>query len=164
MSDRFIEMLLRLAPRERMLLALMVVVLLAGAGIGWLLPLQERRAVAERELQEARALTAWVQARADQAQGLPQVGETRATDPIGTSGIEQGLIIAGLRDRVRGLSNSAGGSIELRLENVRFERMMQWVSASEGSWGYEIESLRIEKTGVPGLVIADFRLTPGTDG
>ena len=57
MTGRMVERLLRLTGRERLLLGVMALVLLLGAGVGLLWPLAERRAASAAALEEAGAGT-----------------------------------------------------------------------------------------------------------
>lgn len=161
MSARLIDLLLRLAPRERWLLALLVVVALPVAvGIGWLLPLAERRAAAEAALQEARAVTGWVSARAADQALLAPVQRSGPTDPIGLSGLEQSLISARLRPLLSELANRTGGGVALRFDKVPFGDLVRWLSASDPGWGYDIADFRILRSDDPGVVSAELRLIP----
>lgn len=161
MSARLIDLLLRLSPRERGLLAVAVLVVLPLAVVlGVLLPLGESRASAQRQLAEAQALQVWVQDRvAEQAQYTAAPAATPAA-PIGSSGIEQGLIAAKLRRSVTELGAQAGGVVELRFDEVDFIRLANWMSAAHPDWGYDIESFRFEAGEEPGKVSARLVLKP----
>ena len=165
MADRMIDLLLRLSPRERILLAMMGAVLLPGAlwlGVGE--PLLARHAAALEARREAEALGLWLVDRAaEQAQiaattpGAPAPG---GADPIGISGLEQSLVAAGLRPQVSELSAQSGGGVRLRFDAVQFTRLANWLSASDPGWGYDIAALRLERTDAPGAVAADLTLAP----
>ena len=83
MTGRMVERLLRLTGRERLLLGVMALVLLLGAGVGLLWPLAERRAASAAALEEARALSAWVAARAEDARVLRSAAGPGPAEPIG---------------------------------------------------------------------------------
>lgn len=155
-----IDLLLRLAPRERVLIAIAVLVVLPlTLGLGVLLPLAERRATAEQALTEAAALDLWVRERVVEQAALPRPTD-RAGAPVGTAGIEQGLIAGGLRSDVSTLATGADGRIEMIFDAVDFLRLGAWLGAQAPQWGYEIQSFRIEATDTPGIVTARLSLAP----
>ncbi|WP_299297314.1 type II secretion system protein GspM [uncultured Tateyamaria sp.] len=159
MSARLIDLLSRLAPRERLLLAIMLgVALPAGLIFGLLLPLHDTRNAALDDRSDALALNLWVQARVVELQGLPQPEETIVTAPIGTSGIEQALIERGLRDAVSQLSADSQGVVTLRFDEVRFGRLADWLSEAHPRWGYDIAALRLDAADTEGSVAAALTL------
>ncbi|KMK64009.1 type II secretion system protein GspM [Puniceibacterium sp. IMCC21224] len=161
MSARLIDLLLKLAPRERWLLALLVLVALPAAlGFGWLLPLSERRAAVEVALQEARAVTGWVSARAADQALLAPAQSSGPSEPIGLSGLEQSLISARLRPLLSELANGSDGGIALRFDAVPFGDLVRWLSASDPGWGYDIVDFRLLRSDDPGIVSAELRLVP----
>ena len=161
MSARLIDLLVKLAPRERVLLGLLVLVVLPGAlWVAVLEPLAARRAQAGAELAEARALHDWVQARSTEMAALGQADNTGPRAPVGLSALEQSLMAARLREAVTGLANGTDGGIELRFDAVEFGVFMAWLSAQDPGWGYDIASFRIGQTEEPGLVSAELRLRP----
>lgn len=156
-----IGLLLRRSPRERGLLALLFGLALPAALVfGLLLPLAERRAAAAAALQQDRALHAWVTARVAEKRALQAGGQTGPRTPVGLSGLEQSLIAANLRAAVRTLANRPGGGVELGFDAVPFAALIDWLSASDPGWGYDIAELRLLRGAEPGLVAADLRLEP----
>jgi type II secretory pathway component PulM len=161
MTARLIDMLLRLAPRERILLGLLVLVILpTGLWFGVLEPLAARRMQAQTALTEARALQDWVQGRSQVMAALGQAENTGPRPPIGLSALESSLIAAGLREAISGLANGAEDEIELRFDVVEFSVLMDWLSAQDPVWGYDIAAFRLAETEEPGLVAAQVRLRP----
>lgn len=163
MSDRLIDFLLRLAPRERWLIgSLVFIVLPVALVLGWLLPLSEERRAAEDMLAEARALDEWVLARQDEMIGLarPQADVAGTAAPSGASALEQSLIARNLRARLSALETRDEGEIVLRFDAVNFVDLMRWVDAEDPGWGYRIASLRIERTEQPAMVEARLTLLP----
>lgn len=166
MTARLIEALLRLAPRERLLLGVLLVVIMPlGIVFGVLLPLSDQRKAAMTELQEVRALSAWVAARQAEVQALapPDDPAGIALGPrpaIGLSALEKSLVSAFLRDPVTSLANRSDGGIELRFDAVPFQDFMAWLSSQDPDWGYDIVGLRIGKSDDPGIVSVDMRLKP----
>ena len=161
MSRRLIDVLLRLSRRERWLLGIVVFALLPVAVIlGGLVPLQERRAAAEQAQAEARALQDWVGARVGEKQALARNMTAAPGEPIGSSGLEQGLIAARLRNAISALEATGAGGIELRFDEVDFLRVAHWLTSSHPGWGYQITGLRIEALETPGMVATWLSLTP----
>ena len=161
MRARLIDALVRLAPRERILLGILCLAILPGAlWIAVLEPLAARRAEAAAALSEARALHVWVQARGAEMAALEQADNAGPRAAVGLSGLEQSLISGGLRDAVAGLANAGDGAIELRFEAVDFTALMAWLSAQDPGWGYDITAFRIAQTEAPGRVAAELRLRP----
>lgn len=164
MTERFLDMLLRLSTRERRLLVLLVFVITPVAvWFAVLEPLEQSRRSAERDLLEARALTAWVAERAGEKTRLSRSEDSGPRPPIGSSALEQSLISAELRDQVSALSNRAGGVIDLRFDTVPFVEFGQWLSQSDPGWGYDITNMRLERTDTPGIISADLILSPQTN-
>ena len=156
-----IDLLLRLAPRERILLGFLVLAVLPTAlWFAVLSPLAERRVEAGTALREARALNAWVTARADEMTALGAAGDTGPRAPVGLSALEQSLISADLRRAVAGLANRTEGGIDLRFEAVEFAALMAWLSAQDPGWGYDIVTFRVSQGAEAGVVAAELGLVP----
>lgn len=163
MSDRLIDLLLRLAPRERMLLGLLAgLVLPVALALGWLWPLHEERQAAQGQLREARALDAWVLDRRDEIAQIAQPVETGGEIPsaVGASALEQSLIARNLRDKLRALETRDEGEIDLRFDAVKFTELMRWIDAEDPDWGYNIAVLSLERTERDALVGARLTLVP----
>jgi type II secretory pathway component PulM len=149
------------SPRERVLIALLAGLALPAALIlGVLMPLSERRAGAERALDEARMLNSWVAGRAAEAAALAPVteGEKQAFDPIGLSAMEQGLKKARLWPYVSRLEARSQGGVALDFEEVEFVDLMNWLEAVSPRWGYDFDTLRIEPRQQPAMVKASLVL------
>lgn len=161
MTMRLIDWLLTLASRERWLLAALVVgVLPVALVLGLLMPLDTARRQAVDRLDEAHALNRWVQARqADMAafRALPDVG---VPSPVGAGALEASLAEAGLRDSLTTLEASNSGEIVLRFDSVGFTDLMAWIDGQFGGWGYDIATLRIDRTERPARVAARLVLQP----
>ncbi|MBY6113186.1 type II secretion system protein M [Mameliella alba] len=160
MTGGIVEQLLRLTARERGLLLVMALVLICGAGVGLLWPLSERRAGAEAALIEARALEAWVTARAGDAQMLRNASGPGPVAPIGLAAVQRSLAGAGLADRVATLSARQGEGIEMRFEGVSFDRLIAWLTQIEPVWGYRFAAFRIDRGAEEGLVDARIEVVP----
>lgn len=162
MSERLIDFLVRLAPRERGLLGLLVLVILPAAlALGWLWPLAEEHRAAQASLAEARALDAWVMARQVEKAGLDLPSDTQDLPPaIGASALEQSLISRKLRASLSGLETRDGGEITLRFDTVNFVELMRWMDAEDPAWGYRIAALRLDRTERSAIVEARLTLVP----
>lgn len=161
MSNRFIDLLMHLASRERWLIAgLFGVVVPLGLFFAVLLPLQEEKSTQVANRTEAIALNLWVQERVRENALIAQVTKTDEREAIGPSGVEQSLITAGLRDAITELSGSAEGTIDLQFDAVRFTRLMGWLSQIDPVWGYDIAQFRFESRLASGYVTARLTLTP----
>ena len=79
---------------------------------------------------------------------------------MGTSGIEQSQIDAGLRGDISDLVQDRAGQINLRFDNVRFTQLMTWLSETEPGWGYDVMQFRIEAAPEPANVSAVLTLEP----
>lgn len=159
MMTRMTDLLLRRSPRERRLLALLVLVL--GGALLWLWlvsPLLVGRAAQLQQLAQAQALQLWVAERAADQQQLAQAQQP--SPPIGISGLEQGLVGAQLRQQLTRLSGAGDGAIELAFEAVEFTALARWLSQMDPGWGYDIVSLRLQRHRDPGLISAELVLAP----
>lgn len=160
-----IDWLMARAPRERLLLAVSVLLALPLAlGFGWLLPLHEARQEAEAALEEARALNLWVRERQGEIMVLAAVapdGPDGRGGPVGASALEQSLRTARLRDWLSALETGGEGGIELSFDTVEFAPLMAWIETQEtAGWGYRIDALRLERTERPAMVSARLVLAP----
>lgn len=174
MKTGLLDMLVSLAPRERLLLGFLVGLIAPLALVfALLLPLQAARQQAAADLEQAVALQAWVAARVSEMAALPKPGRAVANTaadvpPIGASALEQSLIAVQLRRHLSAVtSQDAGqntGQITLRFDAVPFQDVMDWISAQEKSWGYGIHTLRIQRTQVQGLVAVTLILDPNQAG
>lgn len=165
MMDRLIDALGRLSGRERWLLALLGAAVLPLALWGlWLVPLAERRVAAETQLVEARALQSWVAARAAEKALIQTVAGPETHPPIGASGLEQSLIRADLRGDLSSLSDLGDGRLELSFDDVAFDTLILWLSATAPRWGYMFNSFRFDALeDTPGRVAVSLQLRPEGD-
>ena len=162
MTDRLIDALGRLSGRERWLLVLLIAVVVPLALWGlWLMPLAERRSAAEAQLAEARALQSWVATRAAEKALIQTAARPEKHPPIGASGLEQSLISANLREDLSSLSDLGDGRLELHFDDVAFDALILWLSATEPRWGYAFSSFRFDALAeAPGRVAVSLQLRP----
>ena len=165
MTERLIALLLGFSPRERWLLAaLFGLALPVAVGFLWVAPLLDTRQAASRDLSAAQNLRLWVDARAVENAALLRATAAQTDDPvqnqppIGISGIEESLKMAGLREAVTRLANRDGDAIELRFDMVDFAQLTDWLMQAQPTWGYELRAFRFERGQRPGLVAAEFLL------
>jgi len=167
MGERLARFLLARSVRERWLLALCGGAALPLAIVfGVLIPLEEARKAAADEVAQARTTTQWVvgqvvDARVLGLQRLPPGQELETgVEPIGSSGLEETLIDAGLRPAVEELGRNESGVVTIRFDAVRFIHLAAWMTTSDPGWGYDVTRLEITKTELSGLVTAALTLSP----
>jgi type II secretory pathway component PulM len=162
--DRLAALLMERSRRERLLLAVLVLVALPlGLWQGVAMPLIERQGQARAALANTRATELWVAERAVEHARLRRAAGADAgggTAPVGMSGLEAALRTAGLRDAVTELANTAEGGITLRFDVVRFSRLAAWLSDQSGQWGYDLDGFTFERGAREDVVAADLRLVP----
>ena len=156
-----IEFLLNRSPSERRLLGvLFLLVLPLALVVGVLLPLRDAQDGARTVETQTQALHIWVAQRVVEMNGLAPVNDVPDAAPIGSSGIEERLIAAGLRPFISDLGVRDEGVIELRFDVVTFTQLANWLSDNANDWGYALSSFRFETLDAPGKVSASLILTP----
>jgi type II secretory pathway component PulM len=162
MSNRLIEFLLTRPSRERVLMGVLFFVIVPLAVVfGILLPLRDQQNAAVQAQSQAQALHQWVIARTREAGQIPkETSQVQSNTAIGSRGIEQSLITANLRPAVSSIGVRDGGIVELQFEVVTFNRLANWLSANETTWGYDIAAFRFEAIDESGKVSASLTLTP----
>lgn len=162
MSDRVLNFLLTLTRRERVLLALLLgLVVPVSVAFMVVLPLQDRRQAAEQAQLEALALQRWVSDQSAEMAVLARAAPRQTIGaPIGSGGIEQGLIAAQLRRSVTVLDANGEDGVELQFDRVDFLKLAAWLRSAHPEWGYEIVAFRLEDTEEPGVVSTWLDLRP----
>ncbi|WP_375257061.1 type II secretion system protein GspM [Citreimonas sp.] len=156
-----IDALARRNPRERRLLAVLLMLVLPLALVaGVLLPLHERRVETAARLEQSVALAGWVEARAAEFRALSQLETAAPRAPVGSAAIERSLIAARLRESVTTLGADGDGAVDLGFGSVDFTRLAAWLSGVHPGWGYRFEMLRLDATETSGMVAARIRLVP----
>lgn len=152
---RLVDWLLGRAPRERMLLGLLVLVILPAALVfGWLLPLEARRGATETGLAEAQALNVWVRDRQGEMAGLARVDPVEVHEAVGASALEQSLEAVRLRGALTALETDGDGGVVLRFDAVGFGELMAWIDGQAPGWGYDITAFRMERGEREGFISA----------
>jgi type II secretory pathway component PulM len=162
MIERLVSIVASRNARERGLLAgLFVFVLPAAAVFLLVLPSMESVENAKKAVLDARYENAWVAQQNSEFGGFAAQGPSRdVVDPLGLAGLEELLRNAGLHQSVGRMSNRDAGAIEITFEQVEFAQLARWVSANQSSWGYDIQTFRIDAHIRAGFVDAEFHLEP----
>jgi type II secretory pathway component PulM len=58
------------------------------------------------------------------------------------------------------MANRDAGAVEITFEQVEFAQLARWISINQGSWGYDIQTYRIDEHIREGFVDAEFFLEP----
>jgi type II secretory pathway component PulM len=162
MIERFVSLVASRNARERGLLAgLCVFVLPVAAVFLLILPSMKSLENTKKVVLDARTEKAWVTQQRLNFGGLGVSGPAReAVDPVGLAGLEELLRNAGLHQSVGRMSNRDAGAVEIKFEQVEFEQLARWVASNQSSWGYDIQTYRIDKHLRDGFVDAEFHLEP----
>ena len=162
MIDRIVSLLLTRNARERGLIGVLAVLVLPIAAI-FLLVLPSLQALddAQQDIQVARSENIWVVQQAQKNGVKIPSGPTREKiDPLGLSGLEEILRNAGIHQSVGRMANRDAGAVEITFEQVEFAQLARWISVNQGSWGYDIQTYRIDEHIREGFVDDEFYLEP----
>ncbi|MFN7002560.1 MAG: type II secretion system protein GspM [Roseinatronobacter sp.] len=150
--------LLARTPRERWLLAILLVI---GMPLGWyqgvIVPLEQREAAARQALLESRALERWLEAQRAELAALPVAVETEELPLPGLGAIDARLQAAGLD---AALSTATGGGVSVVLEDAEYVVLMPWLELFERETGYVLAQLSLRRGDLPGQVRAELVLRP----
>ena len=162
MVDRFVSLILSRNVRERVLIGALVMVVLPMAAIFLLvLPSLQALSNSHQDVQAAHLESTWVAQKVRDNGAVRVSGPKREKiDPLGLSGLEEVLRNAGLHQSVGRMANRDAGAIEITFEQVEFEQLARWVSVNQSSWGYTIQTFRIDDHIRDGFVDAEFHLEP----
>ncbi|MCC5969537.1 MAG: type II secretion system protein M [Pararhodobacter sp.] len=165
MTDRLVQFLAAMSGRERLLVALLLIIAIpAGLVQGVAMPLLARQDAARLAVAEAEAMQDWLRARQAELAMLPAINNAgpaqEQTPPAGLSALETGLVSAGLREPLVTLTNPSGGSVSLRFQAAPFTRLMPWLEEVEQRMGYRLTMLRLSQTDAPDQVDAEIQLEP----
>ena len=153
------EAIAALSPRERRMLLIGALALVAILIFGMLIPLDRTVAHAQQRLAKKRADLSWMQSVAPQSALLP---------PSAAANGESLLVIVDRSARESGLASALSGSepggpgnLSVRLEKAPFDALIGWLARLAQQNGVTVDSAVIEKAGVPGLVNANIVLHAG---
>lgn len=150
--------LLARTPRERWLLAILLVI---GLPLGWyqgvIVPLEQREAAARQALSESRALERWLEGQRAELAALPVAVEAEDLPLPGLGAIDVRLQAAGLD---AALSTATGGGISVVLEDAEYVVLMPWLEQFERETGYAVAQLSLRRGDLPGQVRAELVLRP----
>lgn len=152
-----------LAARERAVLTLgtAAAVLLLLYGLVWA-PLQRDLARLRSSVPEAQQQLAWMRAQA------PRVREVRASAPKTIPGggllsfVEQTAQQHAIREHIRRVDPQGTSAVRLAVDEVAFDRLVQWLAELERRAGVRIENAGLEPLSAPGLVNARLLLRAGS--
>jgi type II secretory pathway component PulM len=162
MIERIVSLMLSRNARERGLIGALVVLVLPIAAL-FLMVLPNLQAFddARDDIETARVENAWVTQQAGENGVVKTSGPDRkVVDPLGLAGLEEILRNAGLHQSVGRMANRDAGAVEIVFEQVEFEQLAQWVSSNQSTWGYIIQTFRIDDHIREGFVDAEFHLEP----
>jgi general secretion pathway protein M len=139
-------MLKQRSPRERMAITLGATAALLLAGYGWLwLPLAAETARLRASVPQLRAQAAQLEADAAEAKRLAAAPKPQAAPAVDSlaAGIEQSILAAGLKDKVRVQPLDAARA-QLDTENANFNDWVALLAAVQQARNARVESARVE--------------------
>ena len=156
--QRLLKWFHSLTPREQRVVLIGTAAAAAVLLLGILLPFDRHVARLEQRVQTRQADLAWLRSVA------PQLGALRATTRTAS---RESLVV--LVDRVaretgiaRSLTSQANGdgALSVRVEQVAFDTLLNWVGELVQRHGVRVMSASIDAGNSPGLVSASFVLAP----
>ncbi len=153
----------RLRPRERLWLAVAAVVVLAT--LFYLLlwePLHQRHQRLQAQVQEQRALLAWMEARAQEVEALRGRrggGRLRPGDSL-LGVIDRTARGADLKGRVSRIEPDGEHRVRVWLDGVAFDALARWLLRLRQDYGLAVSSAVIDREG-PGRVSARLVIEEG---
>jgi general secretion pathway protein M len=154
-----VSMLKQRSPRERMAITLGATAALLLAGYGWLwLPLAAETARLRASVPQLRAQAAQLEADAAEAKRLaaapkPQAAPAAPAVDSLAAGIEQNILAAGLKDKVRVQPLDAARA-QLDTEGANFNDWIALLAAVQQARNARVESARVEPQAASTLVRA----------
>ena len=150
-----------LAPRERLMVSLAVVVV--GAALLYLAiwqPLQQSRADLRAALQTEKALaTRIIAAKAEVASlrggNTPTQGANRSLLAI----VDQSGRAIGLGKGIRGVTPDGDSRARVRLDNVGFDATVRWIDQLENRYGVAVQTADVSAKDKPGQIEARIAVT-----
>jgi len=153
------EALAALSTRERRLLLIGAIAVVAILIFGMLIPLDRGVSHAQQRLAKKRADLGWMQSVAPQIALLPPATVANGESLLVI--VDRSAREAGLASALSGSEPGGPGSLTVRLEKAPFDVLVGWLARLAQQNGVTVDSAVIEKTGAPGLVNASIVLHSG---
>ena len=159
------KFLANLTPRERRWLlggAGLLLVLLAYS-LAWV-PLSREVARLEEIVGEQRALLAWMEQAAEEAQrlrGLSSVAKRQRGHQSLLALSDQTARQAGLGGAIKRVEPEGQDKVRIRLEGAAFDDLVAWLEKLQIGHGVRIVSITVDRRDQPGLVDARLTLQAG---
>ena len=150
------EAIAALSPRERRLLLLGAIAVVAILIFGMLIPLDRSVSHAQVRLAKKRADLSWMQSVAPQIAVIPPPSTARGESLLVI--VDRSAREAGLANALSGSEPGGPGNLSVRLEKASFDMLVGWLARLAQQNGVTVDSAIIEKSGVPGLVNANIVL------
>ena len=153
------EALAALSPRERRMLLIGAVALVAILIFGMLIPLDRSVAHTQQRLAKKRADLTWMQSVAPQIAVIPPAPAANGESLLVI--VDRSAREAGLASALSGSEPGGPGNLSVRLEKAPFDTLVAWLARLAQQNGVTVDSAVIEKSGAPGLVNANIVLHSG---
>jgi type II secretory pathway component PulM len=153
------EAIAALSPRERRVLLIGALALVAILIFGLLVPLDRSVAHAEQRLAKKRSDLSWMQSVAPQIALLPPAAAANGESLLVI--VDRSARESGLASALSGSDPGGPGSLSVRLEKAPFDALVGWLARLAQQNGVTVDSAVIEKAGLPGLVNANIVLHTG---
>jgi general secretion pathway protein M len=153
------EAIAALSPRERRMLLISALALVAILIFGIFIPLDRTVAHAQQRLAKKRADLSWMQSVAPQIALLPPAAATNGESLLVI--VDRSARESGLANALSGSEPGAPGNLSVRLEKAPFDALIGWLARLAQQNGVTVDSAIIEKAGAPGLVNANIVLHAG---
>lgn len=149
-------------PRERTALALggLVVAALLLYGFAWEPLRAEHKRLCEF-LPQLRAQSMQFSADAAEAGRLRGIAQTASRSESPRAALEATAVAAGVRPRIRSITEAAGGRLQVAVEPVAYEALIRWIGALASGAGITVESVQLRPGPTPGTVLVETLVLKG---
>src|SRR5215469_7080497 len=159
LSSLSLESIAALSPRERRMLLIGAVAVVAILIFGIFIPLDRSVAHAQQRLAKKRADLSWMQSVAPQIVVIPPAAAANGESLLVI--VDRSARESGLASALSGSEPGATGTLSVRLEKAPFDALIGWLARLAQQNGVTVDSAVVEKTGAPGLVNANIVLHSG---
>jgi len=159
LSSLSLESIAALSPRERRMLLIGAVAVVAILIFGIFIPLDRSVAHAQQRLAKKRADLSWMQSVAPQIVVIPPAAAANGESLLVI--VDRSARESGLASALSGSEPGATGTLSVRLEKAPFDALIGWLARLAQQNGVTVDSAVVEKTGAPGLVNANIVLHTG---